>query len=362
MRQGTTPASECIARRKNSTAEARPLRREKMFSKLGEKAAAAAADAAVKAQAAAASASEKAQAAAAEASVKAQAAAASASEKTQAGLASAKQAALEAKANASEDLDEISGVLKILSEATGQLSLGTIPFHDLILGMKYHKQDIVASFSSAGWDHGSRPESSSRLELLHLLGMAHLAGAAYENGPDSINKYLEGADPTPLKKASDKNLLFTVAREDMQLAGVQVGTCIGSLEPYDAKRAFMPAWFVAKDDAKKVVYLVVRGTASTKDALTDLNMKPETWRDLTLHQGIWKCAQNVINGANQARTCFLAPLFAARSCVCNLHFCCSTTSPWSLLDTSSSSLGTLSGQAQPRSLRCSCATARGARP
>jgi hypothetical protein len=166
-------------------------------------------------------------------------------EKAAAAAASAKQAVVEAKASATEDLDEISGVLRILSEATGQLGLSTIPFHDLTLGMKYHKQDIVAAFSSTGWDHGGGSKSSSRPQLLHLLGMAHLASAAYEDGPDGINKYLQGSDPAPLKKASDKNLLFTVACEDMQLAGVKVSTVIGSLEPYSAKRAFLPAWYVA---------------------------------------------------------------------------------------------------------------------
>jgi hypothetical protein len=166
-------------------------------------------------------------------------------EKAAAAAASAKQAVVEAKASATEDLDEISGVMRILSEATGQLGLSTIPFHDLALGMKYHRQDIAAAFSSRGWDHGGGPKSSSRPQLLHLLGMAHLAGAAYEDGPDGINKYLQGMDPAPLKKASDKNLLFTVACEDMQLAGVQVSAVIGSLEPYSAKRAFLPAWYVA---------------------------------------------------------------------------------------------------------------------
>jgi len=319
----------------------RPLRRGNMFSKLGEKAAAAAAEAAVKAQAAAASAAEK----------------------TQAGLASAKQAAVEAKASATEDLDEITGVLRILTEATGQLGLSTIPFHDLTLGMKYHKQDIVAAFSSAGWDHGGGPKSSSRPELLHLLGMAHLAGSAYEHGPDGINKYLQGSDPAPLKKASDKNLLFTVACEDMQLAGVKISAVIGSLEPYDAKRAFMPAWYVAKDDVMKIVYLVVRGTASTKDALTDLNMKPDTWQGLTMHSGIWKCAQNVIAGANQA--CTPSSLLLVCSSCLRLQltlYLCSTTCPWSLLGTNLSSLDTLLGLVQPRSLRCSCAAARDARP
>ncbi len=171
-------------------------------------------------------------------------------------------------------LQKLSAVVKTLTGFIGELSkleVTCFPAGELAMALPFFIMDLAAS-PPIDYSKPSKKGKHPKVEYTpHDQAMAILADLAYLKGAN-------GEIQTALFDSSHKQASMDGKCPSAELASKGVVLSKDSFAQHKTYEAGIgkPCWYSVADEQKKVIYVVIRGTANVQDMLSDINIQVES--------------------------------------------------------------------------------------